>query len=369
VISYLSNIHFDVGASSQLADVLDAHDIDHPLVVTDQGIVDAGLLEPLGLQDAIRYDAVQTNPTEASVLAGAECYRDALCDGIVAVGGGSPIDCAKAIALIIAHDPPLSDYAFVNGGLDRITDDQPPVIAVPTTAGTGSEVGRAALIVFNDGRKLGLLSPHLIPDAVICDPNLTLGLPPVLTAATGMDAITHCVETFCSPRFNPIADAIALDGLRRACGAIERAVVDGSDLDARSEMMMAALEGGMTFQKGLGAIHSLSHPLGALPGKRLHHGMLNAIFLPHVLRFNRVACADRMARLAQTAGAPDGDALADHFAQLIKRIGLPTCLGDLDLTGEDLAPLAIAACEDHCTATNPRHLGVDDCAAIYLQAL
>ncbi len=198
------------------------------------------------------------------------------------------------MALLATHPGPLANYAAILGGVPKITAATAPVVAIPTTAGTGSEVGRAALITLSDGRKLGFISPHLIPKAAICDPELTLGLPPRLTAATGMDAVTHCVETYLSPRFNPPAEAIALDGLARAVGSIERAVADGTDRTARQELMMAALEGGLTFQKGLGAVHALSHPLGGLKEPSLHHGTLNAVLLPAVLRFNEPHAAGQV---------------------------------------------------------------------------
>jgi len=266
------------------------------------------------------------------------------------------------------HQPPLSEYAFIRGGLTKITADQPPLIAIPTTAGTGSEVGRAALITFSNDTKLGLLSPSLIPNAVICDPQLTMGLPPILTAATAMDAVSHCVETYCSPRFNPVADAIALDGFERAVANVHQAVADGSDLDTRSEMMMAALQGGMTFQKGLGAIHSLSHPLGALESKRLHHGTLNAVFLPHVLRYNKQACPDQIDRLALAIGVTDRNELPDYFTALSKELGLPTQLREMGLELVDLEPLAEPALSDHCSATNPRPVTLEACRQLYQEA-
>jgi alcohol dehydrogenase class IV len=242
-------------------------------------------------------------------------------------------------------------------------------VAVPTTAGTGSEVGRGALITFADRQKLALLSPHLIPDAAICDPDLTLGLPPALTAATGMDAISHCVETFCSPRFNPVAEAIALDGLARAWTHLPRAVEDGADRAARAEMLMAAMEGGLTFQKGLGAVHALSHPLGGLAGRRLHHGTLNAIFMPHVLRFNAAACAEKMRRMGVLLGVGGtGDALAGAFEHIVRQTGLPPRLRDLGVTWPELQSLVPAAVRDHSNATNPRPMTAADAEALFRAA-
>jgi 4-hydroxybutyrate dehydrogenase len=248
------------------------------------------------------YDGTPPNPTEAAVHDALEAYRAHGADGIVAIGGGSSLDLGKAVALLATHPAPLAQYASVEGGAPRITPAVAPLIAIPTTAGTGSEVGRGSVIVLNDGRKLGFLSAHLLPKVALCDPELTLGLPAGLTAATGMDAMAHCIETFLSPLVNPPAEAIALDGLRKAAAYIERATRDGQDREARWNMMMAAMEGAMAFQKGLGAVHALSHPLGALPGLKLHHGTLNAVLLPAVLRFNASSVGDKMQRLAAAMG-------------------------------------------------------------------
>ncbi|MEM8974447.1 MAG: iron-containing alcohol dehydrogenase, partial [Pseudomonadota bacterium] len=294
VINYLTTIEFDFGVVARLPDVLKECGIKAPLIVTDDGLVKLGLIEELQariavLKDGAIFSETPANPTEAAAIEAHGVYRDAGCDGIVAIGGGSPIDLAKAVAILTTHEGPLAQYAAIEGGVAKI-NPVAPVVAVPTTAGTGSEVGRAALITLNDNRKLGLISPHLIPVRAICDPELTYGLPKSLTAATGLDAISHCVETYLSPKINPVAEAIALDGLSRAVGAIKTAVQDGGNKQARWEMMMAALQGGLTFQKGLGAIHALSHPLGALKHVSLHHGTLNAILLPYVLEKNAPAC-------------------------------------------------------------------------------
>ena len=243
------------------------------------------------------------------------------------------------------------------------------MIAIPTTAGTGSEVGRAALITLDDGRKLGFISPHLIPKAAICDPELTLGLPPWLTAATGMDAVTHCIETFLSPRFNPPAEAIALDGLARAWAAIERAVADGGDREAREEMMMAALEGGLTFQKGLGAVHALSHPLGGLKAPSLHHGTLNAVLLPAVLRFNEPHAEDKYGSCAACCNLPEDASLPGYFAALTARLGLPTSLRQMGVPEACLPDIARNATLDHSAATNPRPASEAEFLALLTEAM
>ncbi len=364
-ITYLTDVYFETGAAQHVHEIIGRYGVTKPLVVTDRGVVDVGIIGRLGVGGFPVFDDVDTNPTERSVSEGVEVYRDGGCDGILAVGGGSPMDCGKCIALMATHQPPLDQYAFLNGGLPKITAQKPPVVCVPTTAGTGSEVGRAALVTMRGGEKLAVLSPRMIPTAALCDPALTLDLPSRLTAATGMDAISHCVETFCSPRFNPVADAIALDGLRRAHAHILQATTNGSDLNARSEMMMAALQGGMTFQKGLGAVHSLSHPLGGLSTKRLHHGMLNAIFLPHVLRFNLDACPEKVARIAEVMRLGTAEEVPRAFERLVSELGLPLRLRDLGLLIDDVVPLAPAAHRDHCSATNPKPLTVDDCRRLF----
>jgi len=244
----------------------------------------------------------------------------------------------------------------------------PPFIAVPTTSGSGSEVGKAALVTVAGAGKLGFLSDHLLPTATICDAELTMELPSLLTAATGMDAISHCVETFCSSRHNPIADAIALDGLERGFNNIIKATYNGTDRHARTEMMLCSLQGGLAFQKGLGAVHSLSHPLGALTDKRLHHGTLNAIFLPVVMRFNFDYCKEKMRVIADRLRIKKASLLPDRFTRLNEELGLPVRLRELGLTKEELEPLAKKAKEDHCTPTNPRPLEVTDCLQLYFEA-
>lgn len=364
-ISYLTGIHFGAGRVDALPALLAQHGISRPLLVTDTGLVDCGLADRILPDPAATFHAVSANPAVEDVQAGLAVYREYACDGIVAAGGGSPLDCGKAIAVLVTHPEPLEQYALLRGGLGRITADKPPVVAVPTTAGTGSEVGRGALICFGRGCKLALISEHLYPTAVVCDPELTTGLPPALTAGTGMDAISHCVETFCSPKFNPVADAIALDGLGRACRNLRTAVNEGDNLAARTEMMIAALEGGLTFQKGLGLIHSLSHPLGAVPELPLHHGTLNAIFLPHVLRFNLPECPKKMDRMASAVGIARGENLPEYFSRLIQEIGLPTRLRNLHVDRGLFVELAEAALADHSTATNPRTVSAADCLEQY----
>lgn len=364
VINYLTTIQFEQGAIELLPSELDRLGIRRPLIVTDQGVRAAGLLDrvlgTLASPPAAIFDQTPANPTEEAVVAATAMFKDNDCDGIVALGGGSPIDLGKATALLATHPAPLQQYSVVDGGVGRITDKVAPLVAIPTTAGTGSEVGRAGVIVMKSGRKLGLLSPYLLPKVAICDPDLTLGLPPMLTAATGMDAIAHCIETFLAPAINPPAEAIALDGLRRGMANIERATIDGSDREARWNMMMAATEGAMAFQKGLGAVHALSHPLGAVPGISLHHGTLNAVLLPAVMRFNRPAVGAKYEALAQAMGLSAGVAPDEAIARLTARLGLPVSLGAMGLDRAELPEIAQAALKDHCHATNPRPATAED---------
>ena len=261
-IQYLTQIHLDFGALGLLRQECERIGLRNPLLVSDPGVRAAGVfdaaLAALGNLPHAVFDQTPSNPTEAAVRAAVEVVRAAGCDGLVAVGGGSSIDLAKGVAIAATHDGPLAGYATIEGDSARITERVLPLIAVPTTAGTGSEVARGAIVIVDDGRKLGFYSWHLMPRAALCDPELTLGLPPGLTVATGMDAIAHCMETFMAPAVNPPADGIGLDGLARGWAPIERATRDGSDREARWNMMSASMQGAMAFQKGLGCVHSLS---------------------------------------------------------------------------------------------------------------
>ena len=372
LITYLTRIQFGAGALACLPAELSLLGVRRPLLITDRGVVAAGLAGRVTalLQGELPvFDETPGNPTEAATRAAAAVFREGACDGIVALGGGSSIDLAKAAALMVSHPEPLAQYAAILGGVARITAAMPPVVAIPTTAGTGSEVGRAALITLDDGRKLGFISPHLIPNLAVCDPDLTLGLPPGLTAATGMDAISHCIETFLSPRFNPPADAIALDGLARAVRFLPQAVAEGGDLTARSEMMMAALQGGMCFQKGLGAVHAMSHPLGGLEQPRLHHGTLNAVIMPAVLRYNAGHAAEKYGRLRAALGLPPEADLAAFVEDLNSRLELPASLAAMGVPRDCLPRMIEGAVQDHSSATNPRPMAAADYAALFDEAM
>ncbi len=344
LIKYLTDIQIDFGARALLPAECERVGITKPLIVTDAGVRAAGVLQqvldalPAPLRGAV-YDGTPSNPTEAAVREAVARFEQHGCDGLIAVEGGAPL----------------------------ITDACVPLIAVPTTAGTGSEVARGAIVIVDDGRKLGFHSWHLLPKAAICDPELTLGLPPGLTAATGMDAIAHCLETFMAPAFNPPADGIALDGLARGWAHIERATRNGQDRDARLQMMSASAQGALAFQKGLGCVHSLSHALGGV-NPRLHHGTLNAIFLPAVIRFNAEAESmrrdRRLERIAQAIGAAGAEAVPDVVRAMTAKLGLPTGLAALGVTEADFDRVIAGALADHCHQTNPRLATADDYRAM-----
>ena len=360
-IYYVTQVQFEFGAVKLLKQECERVGITRPLIVTDPGVKAAGILQKAldalpGMQVTV-FDQTPSNPTEAAVRAAAELYKSGRCDGLIAVGGGSAIDCAKGVAIAATHEGPLTTYATIEGGSLKITDRAAPLIAVPTTSGTGSEVARGAILIVDDHRKLGFHSWHLVPKTAICDPELTLGLPAKLTAATGMDAIAHCMETFMSAAFNPPADGIALDGLERGWAHIERATRDGSDRDARFNLMSASMQGAMAFQKGLGCVHSLSHSLGGVD-PRLHHGTLNAMFLPAVVRFNAEAESvqkdNRLNRMARAMGLASGGDIAEAIRDMNARLGLPTGLAAMGVQREQFGQIITGALADHCHKTNPR---------------
>jgi 4-hydroxybutyrate dehydrogenase len=360
LINYITRIQFEFGAISLLRPECERVGIRRPLIVTDRGVKAAGIidtaLDALAHASTVAiYDGTPPNPNEAAVREAVGAYMKGGCDGIVAVGGGSSIDLAKGVAVCATHDGPLQSFALIEGGADRITSRTAPVIAVPTTAGTGSEVGRGAILILDDGRKVGVISPLVVPKVAICDPALTLGLPPALTAATGMDAIAHCIETFLSPAFNPPADGIALDGLRRAWRHIELATRQPGDHDARLNMMSASMQGALAFQKGLGCVHSLSHSQGGVD-PRLHHGTLNAIFLPAVVAFNQAAASvreeDKLDRLAKAMGLAGGAEVGPSVRAMTERLGLPTGLAQLGVTRAMFPDIVRGAQNDHRHQTN-----------------
>jgi alcohol dehydrogenase class IV len=347
-----------------------------PLVVTDAGVVKVGLADRV--YDVLRkanvayavFDQVKPDPTERDAFAGLEAYRAHGCDGIVALGGGSPLDAAKLVQLLTTHEPPISRYDDATGGDQYVKDNMPPLIAIPTTAGTGSEVSRSGVVTLSDtGRKTVIFSPFLMPKAAICDPELTLGLPPGPTAATGMDALTHCLEAYVSNGFHPLADAVAIDGIARVARSLPKAVEEGRNLVARMDMMVAAMQGAMAFQKGLGACHALAHALTPISG--VHHGLANAIVLPVVMEFNRPVCTARLARIAVAMGDTSNareEVLAGNAIERVRKlnaaIGIPARLRDAGVKEKDLALIAEKAFQDASHRSNPRPCSLEDLLAL-----
>lgn len=377
LINYVTKIQFGYDSLQTLAAEAELAGMKRPMIVTDVGVRRAGIVDKvIAALDASTppaiFDATPPNPNESAVRAAVELYLSTECDGIIAVGGGSSIDLAKGVAVCATHEGPLQSFAVIEGGLDRITAATAPLIAIPTTAGTGSEVGRGAILILDDGRKVGVISPYVIPRVAICDPELTLGLPSMLTAATGMDAIAHCIETFMAPAFNPAADGIALDGLWRAWQHIERATAEPGDREARLNMMSASMQGALAFQKGLGCVHSLSHALGGINPK-LHHGTLNAIFLPAVVHFNADSASVRderkLERLRHAMGLAEGADIGHAIEDMTRRLGLPTRLSEIGVDESLFAGIVEGALHDHSHKTNPREASPADYRSMLAQSL
>ncbi len=361
-----TTILFGPGAVRQLPEELAKRNIRRPLLVTDTGLVHTPVFaRTAGLLSGARvFSAVEPNPTEPNVLEGVECYKQHRCDGIVGVGGGSALDAAKAIRLKVTHELPLAEYDDVINGGDKISADVPPYIAIPTTSGTGSEVSRSTVITLEKTRrKTVIFSPHLMPTLALADPELTLDMPAHITAGAGMDAFTHNVEAYLSRGYHPICDAIALAGAKLVWENLPRVMARPGDREARSDMMIAAMMGAIAFQKGLGATHSLAHPLSSDCG--MHHGTANAVLLPFVLEFNRSAVPTRIAELSRQLGAD----IAVRTRELNRAAGIPPRLRDFGVTEAALPALADKAMQDGCHLLNPRPCTRDDLLAIYRQAL
>ena len=364
--SFPTTVLFGAGAVGRLPEELAACGVRRPLLVTDRGLAPTAVFARVAAlaPGAPVFSAVDPNPTERNVLAGLEVYRHHACDGVVGVGGGSALDAAKAIRLKATHHLPLADYDDLIDGGRLITAGLPPFIAIPTTAGTGSEVGRSSVITIEKtNRKTVIFSPPLIPSVAIADPELTLDLPRAITAGTGLDALTHNVEAYLSRGFHPICDSIALGGAKLVCEHLPRVLSNPRDVESRGYMMIAAMMGAIAFQKGLGATHSLAHPLSSEAG--MHHGTANAVLLPWVLEFNRHTVLPRLNELAAIFG---GDP-ADKVRELNRRAGLAPRLRDYGITEAALPALADKAFEDGCHHLNPRRCTRDDLLALYEQAL
>src|SRR5437868_2101994 len=364
VMSFPTRILYGKGAINELPNELKRAGATRPLLVTDKGILQAGLLRfvtPLLEQAGIRahiFADFDPNPTDRDALRGIEAYRAAGADSVLGVGGGASLDMAKAVALLVHHEPPLAQYDDAKAGDAKISARIPPIVQVPTTAGTGSEVGRSTVLVI-DGTKTVIFSPHLMAKTAILDPELTVGLPPFITAATGMDALTHNLEAYVAKGDHPLADAIAIDGLRRISAHLERAVHDGKDLEAREQMLLGSAFGAIAFQKGLGACHSVAHALTPVAGT--HHGLANSLMLPTVANFNRVAAEERLANAAVALGADPkmGQQERAHLCvELIDDLrtacGLPRRLSQAGVRREMIPQIVQKALADACHLSNPR---------------
>ncbi|MFN7132853.1 MAG: iron-containing alcohol dehydrogenase [Myxococcales bacterium] len=375
-MSFPTRIVLGAGAVSRLGDWCRRLGMQKPLVVTDQGVVRAGLAERIsielrkaGLQFGV-FDRVEPNPTDKDAHDGLAAYREQGCDGIIALGGGSPLDAAKLVRLLTSHEGPIARYDDVVDGGRFVTNPMPPLVAIPTTAGTGSEVSRSAVALLKEtGRKTVIFAPPLMPSVALCDPELTYGLPPQPTAWTGMDAFTHNVEAFCAKGFHPLADAFAIDGVARVARSLVKAVQQPRDLQARTDMMIAAMQGAAAFQKGLGACHALAHAIGAYAP--VNHGLTNAICLPAVMEFNRAAVPGRLAKIAVAMGErPDlgEETLArravERTRELNKACGIPAGLREVGLREEQLEEISHKAFADASHPSNPRACTREDLLAM-----
>ena len=374
-LNYFNRPHFENGAIEKISKVLKSHGIKNPLICSDPGLSSIGMTEKIGslISDDLSpsfYEETPANPTEKAVSEALEIYKSNSCDGVIGFGGGSSMDLGKAVALMANHDGNLIDYSVVQGGYKRITETV-PMIAIPTTSGTGSEVSDGALIIMNDGRKLILASPHLRPNAAICDPELTIGLPPILTAGAGMDALTHCIEAILSPINDPPAEAVGIDGIEKIIKekSLIKAYKDGKDKEARWNMMMASTEGAMAFSKGLGAVHSMSHATGANQELRLHHGTLNAVILPAVLDFNQNHVGNKYSRIARAMGKNDSINLANEIRKLNENIGIPSGLAEMGVTEDMIPELVTHSITDPSNLTTPRLPNEEEWEKLFLESM
>jgi alcohol dehydrogenase class IV len=373
--NYPTSVRFGAGRIAELADAVRAAGMARPLLVTDPTLAAMPMvasalaaLGAAGLQAKLFCD-VRPNPVEANIAAGTAAFRAGGHDGVIAFGGGSALDAGKVIAFMAAQTRPLWDFEDVGDWWTRAAPGIAPIVAVPTTAGTGSEVGRAGVVTdAATHTKKVIFHPKMMPAITICDPELTVGMPPRITAGTGMDAFAHCLEAYCGPFYHPLADGIAVEGMRLVKENLGRAFANGGDLEARAQMMAAAAMGATAFQKALGAIHALSHPVGALYDT--HHGLTNAVFMPYVLVFNRSAIEERVARLAAYLGlVPSFAAFLDFVLELRAKIGIPHTLAGLGVGDEQLDLIATMAPKDPTAGGNPLPLDADGAKAIFRCAL
>jgi len=375
--NYPTTVRFGAGRIQELAQNCRELGMKRPLLITDRGLASlpivaraVAITEEAGLSTALFSD-IEANPGGASVDAGTSVLREGGHDGVIAFGGGSALDVAKAVALMAHQKRSLWDFEDIGDNFTRVDEDaMVPVVAVPTTSGTGSEVGRASVIVHEQShRKAIIFHPRMLPARVLCDPELTVGLPASITAAVGMDALSHNLEALCAPGFHPQADGIALEGMRLVDSALRRAWLDGNDIEARSQMMAASLMGAAAFQKGLGAMHSMSHAMGG--ALNCPHGLTNAVVMPYVLQFNRAAIEEPMERLARVLGLaePGFDAVLGWVLELRETLGIPHTTRDLGFKEEHATALAPAAAADSTAPTNPVPLNENVLSKLFLRAL
>jgi alcohol dehydrogenase class IV len=375
--NYPTSIRFGAGRIRELPDACRSLGMRRPLLVTDPGLAALPMVaqavetcREAGLPCAVFSD-VQANPVEENVDLGVAAFQAGGNDGVIAFGGGSALDAAKAIALMVGQTRPLWDFEDREDWFTRVdVTGMAPVVAVPTTAGTGSEVGRASVITdLSDHTKKIIFHPKMLPAIVIEDPELTVGLPAQVTAATGMDALSHCLEAWCSPFYHPMAEGVAAEGMRLVRNWLPTAVKDGANLEARAHMLVASSMGATAFQKGLGAMHSLSHPCGA--NLNTHHGLTNAVVMPYVLAWNRRAIEDKMVRLAAYLGLQrqSFDGFLDWVLQLRADIGIPGTLADIGVGEEHAAVFAPQALADPSTGGNPLAMTEDDYRRLYLNCI
>jgi alcohol dehydrogenase class IV len=374
--NYPTTVFFGPGRIKELPEACKKLGMKKPLLITDEGLKDnaitktaLGVCEKAGLPAGL-FAGVKGNPTSANVDAGITAYRAGGHDGVIAFGGGSGIDAAKAIALMVGQDRPLWDFVDEGDNFLRVKESgMAPVVAVPTTAGTGSEVGRASVIT-NEAthEKKIIFHPRMLPAAVISDPELTVGLPPHITAATGIDAYVHCFEAFCAPGYHPLADGIAMEGMRLVAQYLPRACRNGADIEARANMLAAASMGAAAFQKGLGGVHALAHPLGAVYDK--HHGLLNAVLLPYVMVRNRDALIEKMNLLARMLDLPGKgfDAVLGWTLDIRKQLGIPHTLAEIGVPADRARDIGAMALADPSSSGNPIPLTADDYAQVFRTA-
>ena len=364
--NYPTNVRFGAGRIGELAEACGSLAVHRPLLVTDPGLSVRAMTEAVvtELRDAglgvETFSAIRPNPVGANIEAGVQVFRAGRHDGVIAFGGGSALDAGKLIAFMSGQTRPIWDFEDVDDWWTRAdTRGLVPVIAIPTAAGTGSEMGRAGIVVDESTQtKKVIFHPRMLPEIVIADPELTVGLPPCLTAATGMDALSHCLEAYCASGFHPFADGIAVEGMRLIKDNLPRAFADGGDLEARSNMLAAAAMGAAAFQKGLGAMHAMSHPIGALYDT--HHGLTNAVVMPYVLTFNREAIEPRIERLAAWLGlaSADFEGFLAFILGLRESLSIPHTLSTLGLQDPDIDRLAEMAVADPSATGNPIELTV-----------